>query len=60
MLSQTTDMSRQTKAAQQESLRAPVINSHALLQGSKTVAIVHNGATYQLRATKFGKLILTK
>jgi hemin uptake protein HemP len=44
---------------------APAGNSHALrsdtlLQGRSYVSIVHNGETYQLRATKLGKLILTK
>jgi hemin uptake protein HemP len=34
--------------------------SSRLLQGRKSVQIEHNGALYQLRATKFGKLILTK
>lgn len=37
-----------------------VINSQNLLCGSKVISIAHNGTTYQLRATKFGKLILTK
>ena len=36
------------------------MDSSALLQGQKTVHIVHNGATYRLQATKLGKLILTK
>ncbi|MFC4705161.1 MULTISPECIES: hemin uptake protein HemP [Paraburkholderia] len=34
--------------------------SDALLQGRSHVSIVHNGETYQLRATRLGKLILTK
>ncbi len=34
--------------------------SAALLQGRSHVSIVHNGETYQLRATRLGKLILTK
>ena len=34
--------------------------SEALLQGQKSVSIVHNGSTYRLQATKLGKLILTK
>lgn len=34
--------------------------STALLQGRSHVSIVHNGETYQLRATRLGKLILTK
>lgn len=38
----------------------PALPSSVLLQGRKTVQIEHNGAVYQLRATKFGKLILTK
>lgn len=36
------------------------LDSATLLRGNKTVAIVHNGATYRLQATKLGKLILTK
>jgi hemin uptake protein HemP len=36
------------------------VKSDALLQGRSHVAIVHNGETYQLRATRLGKLILTK
>ena len=35
-------------------------NSEALLQGKKSITIVHNGAAYRLQATKLGKLILTK
>lgn len=46
--------------ATQNSNKLPIVNSQSLLQGSKTVSIAHNGAVYQLRATKFGKLILTK
>jgi hemin uptake protein HemP len=34
--------------------------SDHLLQGRSHVFIVHNGERYQLRATRFGKLILTK
>lgn len=36
------------------------VDSELLLRGKKSVAIVHNGATYRLQATKLGKLILTK
>lgn len=36
------------------------LHSDDLLQGQKTVSIVHNGSTYRLQATKLGKLILTK
>lgn len=35
-------------------------DSAALLQGAKRVHIAHNGAYYQLQATRQGKLILTK
>ena len=34
--------------------------SAALLQGAKSVEIVHNGLIYRLQATRLGKLILTK
>ncbi|CAB3719758.1 hemin uptake protein HemP [Paraburkholderia rhynchosiae] len=37
-----------------------VVRSDALLQGHSHVSIVHNGETYQLRATRLRKLILTK
>lgn len=37
-----------------------VVRSDALLQGQTHVLIAHNGETYQLRATRLGKLILTK
>jgi hemin uptake protein HemP len=37
-----------------------VLRSDALLQGHSHISIVHNGETYQLRATRLGKLILTK
>ncbi len=36
------------------------VDSSALLQGQKAVAIRHNGSVYRLQATKMGKLILTK
>lgn len=36
------------------------VDSSALLQGQKTVAISHNGAVYRLQTTRLGKLILTK
>lgn len=34
--------------------------SDLLMRGRKVIQIQHNGALYQLRATKLGKLILTK
>jgi len=36
------------------------LSSDHLLQGRSHVFIVHNGERYQLRATRLGKLILTK
>ncbi|RKR67306.1 hemin uptake protein HemP [Acidovorax sp. 94] len=39
---------------------AGAVDSNALLQGQKAVAISHNGSVYRLQATKLGKLILTK
>lgn len=46
------------KPASQPSGR--VLTSDHLLQGTQCVNILHNGQTYQLRATRYGKLILTK
>lgn len=40
--------------------REPALDSRALLQGGKAVAIRHNGELYRLQATRQGKLILTK
>lgn len=37
-----------------------VLDSSELLQGLSCVNITHNGQIYQLRATRHGKLILTK
>ena len=39
---------------------AGAVDSSALLQGQKAVAISHNGSVYRLQATKLGKLIRTK
>lgn len=36
------------------------IDSRSLLQGRDSVVIVHRGELYRLRATRQGKLILTK
>ena len=36
------------------------LRSDTLLQGHSHISILHNGETYQLRATRLGKLILTK
>lgn len=42
------------------SAAAEAVASDVLLKGCKTVPIMHNGEQYTLRATKHGKLILTK
>ncbi|VXB80196.1 Hemin uptake protein HemP [Burkholderia sp. 8Y] len=52
---ETTDRVSATDANGDRSVRSDV-----LLQGRSHIAIVHNGETYQLRATRLGKLILTK
>jgi hemin uptake protein HemP len=49
------DSSSSAEAREERTLR-----SDALLQGRSHVLITHNGETYQLRATRLGKLILTK
>jgi hemin uptake protein HemP len=41
-------------------LAVPAIPSSQLLQGQAYVPIEHGGAVYWLRATRSGKLILTK
>jgi hemin uptake protein HemP len=38
----------------------PLVSSETLLKGTNHLHIVHNGELYQLRATRQGKLILTK
>lgn len=40
--------------------RFGVVPSLVLLGNRKSIAIVHEGESYLLRLTKFGKLILTK
>ena len=49
---------RQDRSATEHAL--PAVNSLDLLQGQKTIEIMHNGSVYRLQATKLGKLILTK
>ncbi|MFC5428662.1 hemin uptake protein HemP [Paraburkholderia denitrificans] len=50
----------QSAAQTQPAASAQPLDSTALLQGRSHVSIVHNGEAYQLRATRLGKLILTK
>ena len=38
----------------------PAIPSEQLMRGQRSITIVHRGVTYQLHATRQGKLILTK
>jgi len=38
----------------------PPVSSALLLAGRRSVKIEHNGALYELRTTRLGKLILTK
>ena len=47
-------------AAPSYSATGSAVDSNQLLRGQKAVAIVHNGSTYRLQATRLGKLILTK
>ncbi len=50
-------------AAQQQMVDASserTLSSDHLLQGRSHIFIAHNGERYQLRATRLGKLILTK
>lgn len=54
------DQSGGRSAAASDNRPPPMLESTALLQGNKTVGILHNGALYRLQATKLGKLILTK
>ena len=56
----TLDQSGGRGAPAGEGRLAPMVESAALLQGNKTVGILHNGSLYRLQATKLGKLILTK
>ena len=43
-----------------QGMPATLVESQELLQGNKTIGIMHNGSLYRLQATKLGKLILTK
>lgn len=48
------------REARQLALEVPAIPSSELLRGQSHVPIEHGGAVYWLRATRSGKLILTK
>lgn len=47
-------------SAETGALPVAAIDSRTLFQGQKVLHIQHDGAVYQLRTTKTGKLILTK
>ncbi len=60
---QASQISIQMSQPLQETMHAESalgMNSTELLQGRKSVTILHNGMPYRLQATKLGKLILTK
>lgn len=48
------------KYAAQTGFKGRVVSSRELLGESKSLIIEHEGEIYHLRATKFGKLVLTK
>lgn len=47
-------------AAEVTDVNGKVISSRTLLRGASTLVIEHEGMYYTLRATRNGKLILTK
>lgn len=51
---------RDTEAARAPQDAHAALSSSSLLRGRSMVQIEHNGALYQLRSTRLGKLILTK
>lgn len=51
---------RAPEAGASEEGNQRIVRSDSLLQGQSHVLIAHHGETYQLRATRLGKLILTK
>ncbi|QCP48828.1 hemin uptake protein HemP [Trinickia violacea] len=55
----STDVDR-TKTGKANDDGERILRSESLLQGRSHIGITHNGETYQLRATRLGKLILTK
>lgn len=49
-----------TRQEESSGTKERTLSSDHLLQGHSHVFIAHNGERYQLRATRLGKLILTK
>lgn len=49
-----------TRDAVHTDCRGDTLDSRKLLAGHRAVAIEHEGSRYMLRATRSGKLILTK
>lgn len=64
--SKPADERRPLEPRETETARSPrdaataALPSSSLLRGRSMVQIEHNGAVYQLRSTRLGKLILTK
>jgi hemin uptake protein HemP len=56
----TTSTARPAQTDDAEGREQRVLRSETLLEGRSHIHITHNGETYQLRATRLGKLILTK
>lgn len=51
---------RHDESKESSGTKERTLSSDHLLQGQSHVFIAHNGERYQLRATRLGKLILTK
>ncbi|TKC77991.1 hemin uptake protein HemP [Trinickia terrae] len=56
----STGVDRSSRTNQPNDEGERIMRSETLLQGRTHIGITHNGETYQLRATRLGKLILTK
>ncbi|HEX7684494.1 MAG TPA: hemin uptake protein HemP [Trinickia sp.] len=56
----TPRVAKRREPAEADGLTERTLSSDHLLQGQSHVFIAHNGERYQLRATRLGKLILTK
>jgi hemin uptake protein HemP len=59
-LAPTIIASEAQKYVAQTGFKGRVVTSRELLGESKSLIIEHEGEIYHLRATKFGKLVLTK
>jgi hemin uptake protein HemP len=59
-LAQTIMATEAEKYAAETGFKGRVVTSREFLGESKSLIIEHEGEIYYLRATKFGKLVLTK